>query len=140
MSDHLRLRYEAPCDGPTATTSTTASVRDASSPTELDRARALIRQRDARSAAFAPVRLLFQDPAWDILLGLFVAYEKGTPLTIDAVSTASGLSDVAIRRWLLALEHRGLITSWPHDADLAARSLGLTDAALTMMLQFLQDI
>ena len=61
-------------------------------------------------------------------------------MTIDAVRTATGLSEMAIRRWMLALEHSGLITCWPRDATLAQRSIGLTDHALTMMLQFLQEI
>jgi hypothetical protein len=139
MSDFLRLRYQTP-RAAGAGTAGPDQDRDTASPTELDRARALLRQRDARAAAFAPIRVLFQDPAWDILLGLFVAYEEGTPLTIDAVRTATGLSEMAIRRWMLALEHSGLITCWPRDATLAQRSLGLTDHALTMMLQFLQEI
>ena len=139
MSDPLRLRYPPPQEG-VDRQATTPPVRHAPSPSELDRARALLRQQQIRSAAFAPVRMLFQDPAWDILLGLFIAYEEGTPLTIDAVRTATGLSDVAIRRWMLALEHSGLITCWPNDATLGHRSIGLTDQALTMMLHFLQEI
>ena len=161
MSDPLRLRYPAhhplpdtsPQDGtPPQMPLGAAPLGDAPpgdgagsgieppSPTELDRARALLHQQRARSAAFASARALFHDPAWDILLGLFVAYEEGTPLTIDAVQAATGLSEVTIRRWLLTLEHRGLITCWPHTAAWPQRSLGLTDEALTMMLQFLQEI
>ncbi|MEG3169031.1 hypothetical protein U1737_12630 [Sphingomonas sp. LB3N6] len=156
MSDPLRLRYPAqhpspdpvPTEGapapiPSGTSTRAASTMpgvDPSTPTELDRARALMHQQQARSAAFAPVRALFHDPAWDILLGLFIAYEEGKPLTIDTVRATTGLSEVAVRRWLLTLEHRGLITCWPQTATLSERSLGLTDDALTRMLQFLQKI
>lgn len=149
MSDPLRLRYPPPHEG-VEPSPTAEAARSAPSPSELDRARALLRQQQIRSAAFAPVRTLFQDPAWDILLGLFIAYEEGAPLSIDAVRTATGLSEVAIRRWMLALEHCGLVTCWPNDATLGQHSIGrhsighhsigLTDQAVTMMLQFLQEI
>ena len=135
MSAPLRLRYPTQPPSPHAVPDV-----DASPPPELDRARALMHQQKARSTAFASVQTLFQDPAWDILLALFVAYEEGTPLTIHAVRAATGLSEVTIRRWLLTLEHRGLITCWPQSAALSQRSLGLTDDALTMMLHFLQEI
>ena len=144
MSDSLRLRY-LPTDVDNeehipGQTTPDVSTPGSPAPTELDRARALLRQQRTRAAAFTPVRGLFQDPAWDILLGLFVAYEEGAPLTIDAVRITTGLSDVAIRRWMLALEHSGLITCWPQDAAMEKRSIGLSDHALTMMLRFLQDI
>ena len=156
MSDPLRLRYPAqhpspdpvPTEGTPVAISPGASTRaagtvpdvDPTTPTELDRARALMHQQQARSAAFAPVRALFHDPAWDILLGLFIAYEEGTPVTIDGVRATTGLSEVAVRRWLLTLEHRGLVTGSPQTATLSQRSLGLTDEALTRMLQFLREI
>lgn len=156
MSAPLRLRYPTEPSSPNAVPAETTPLQmppetsargvgtetdvDPSSPPELDRARALMHQQQARSTAFASVQALFQDPAWDILLALFVAYEEGAPLTIDAVRAATGLSEVTIRRWLLTLEHRGLITCWPQSEPLSRRSLGLTDDALTMMLHFLQEI
>lgn len=131
MNGNLRLQY-APDDAD--------DLQDTSEPSELERARAVLRQRQIRTAMFNPVRTLFQDPAWDILLGLFVAHEEGTPQSIEAIRIATTLPIAAVRRWVLAMEQLGMVTCWPHDAEFAKRSIGLTDESVGMMLRFLQEM
>ncbi len=132
MTGTLRLQYAVSDDG--------IDSLDTAEPSELDRARAVLRQRQIRLATFSPVRALFQDPAWDILLGLFVAHEEGSVQSVEAIRIATALPIAAVRRWVLAMEQQGMVTCWPTDADFAMRSIGLTDEAVGMMLRFLQEM
>ncbi len=136
MTSALRLKYVARTD----TTTDTDTALDAGEPSEVDRARAVLRQRQIRLATFGPVQTLFQDHAWDILLGLFVAHEDARPQSIEAICAATALPIVAVRRWVLAMEQLGMVTCWPHDADFTKRSVGLTDETIGMMLRFLQEM
>lgn len=106
-------------------------------PTEVERARAVLRQRRTRAAAFASVRKLFHDPAWEIMLAMFIAQEEGESLTVEDIGAAVGLPGATVRRWLLALEQQALIHCWPRDQAPATRFAGLTDSANAMMLRFL---
>ncbi|WP_267394662.1 MULTISPECIES: hypothetical protein [unclassified Sphingomonas] len=77
-------------------------------PSDLDRARALFAQRRARDAAAGQDADLFSDPAWDILLALFIAHAEGRSLAdTDACATAC-VAPAAALRWLDVLGVRGL--------------------------------
>lgn len=108
-------------------------------PTELARARTLLRHRRLRAAAFDSVQTLFRDPAWDILLGLFIAQEEGQPQTIADAAALSDLSDQAAGRWVRALEQAGLVDCRSAEAAPVPQSIGLTDGAVDMMLSFLAE-
>jgi DNA-binding MarR family transcriptional regulator len=52
---------------------------------------------------------LFRDPAWDMLLELFVASERGEGLTVTSLSHASGVPLTTALRHLQRMEEFGLI-------------------------------
>ena len=52
---------------------------------------------------------LFRDPAWDMLLELFVANERGVCLSVSSVCYASGVPMTTALRQLTRLEEQGLI-------------------------------
>lgn len=108
-------------------------------PTDLERARALRQHRQLRTAAFSPVRRLFHDPAWDLILGLFIAHEEGVPVTIGEAAMLAGLKADAGERWVRALQEEGLVKDWPSEDATAVRSIGLTSQAVAMMVGFLAD-
>jgi hypothetical protein len=52
---------------------------------------------------------IFADPAWDLLLELFVADAHGRRLTGHDVSRRCGIAPTVLSRWLLVISERGLI-------------------------------
>lgn len=53
---------------------------------------------------------LFRDPAWDMLLELFVAYQNGRPVSVTSLCYASGVPPTTALRHLSRMEEHGLIT------------------------------
>lgn len=78
-------------------------------PTNLDRVRALYAQRRHRDSAAGPDGDLFADPAWDLLLALFIAREEGRWLTEADACAATCVAPAAALRWLGVLGARGLV-------------------------------
>lgn len=52
---------------------------------------------------------LFRDPAWDMLLELFVAHDRGEPVSVSSLCYASGVPPTTALRHLARLEEHGLI-------------------------------
>ena len=52
---------------------------------------------------------LFADPAWDILLGLYCARNRGERITVTTVAQSFGLAQATSFRWLNELEKAGLV-------------------------------
>src|SRR5205085_10240642 len=53
---------------------------------------------------------LFGEPAWDLLLAMFVARERGQPMILCRAYKAAGVSDTTGRRLLDRMEEDGLVT------------------------------
>lgn len=60
---------------------------------------------------------LFRDPAWDMLLELFVAHERNEALTISSLCYASGVPLSTGTRQVQRLEDFGLVTRKDDGAD-----------------------
>ena len=95
-------------------------------------ARNLFLARRKRDEQFEPLRF-FSDPAWDMLLDLFIAHCEGKRLTVSGAGLASHTPTSTAIRWIAALEKGGLIerTRDPRDSrrqfiDLTQRGLDLT--------------
>lgn len=52
---------------------------------------------------------LFADPAWDILLHLFIAGEESRPVSISALCAAAGVPATTALRWIQSMIDKGLI-------------------------------
>jgi DNA-binding MarR family transcriptional regulator len=63
--------------------------------------------RTARNSTFNDN--LFGEPAWDILLLLYVALHEGDRLTVGAVCNESGVPDTTALRWIDRLVELGLV-------------------------------
>lgn len=85
--------------------------------TALDRAKAYYRKRRAREHMFGNA-VLFADPAWDILIDLFIASEEGRQVSVSSACIAAAVPDSTALRWVTVLENCGLIvrTNDPFDA------------------------
>jgi DNA-binding MarR family transcriptional regulator len=75
---------------------------------QLEAARAMRRARRRRSRFFLPT--MFSDPAWDILLELYIAECEQRRLSIADLSDRSGVPGTTALRWLEAFEKETLVT------------------------------
>lgn len=65
---------------------------------------------------------LFADPAWDMLLSLFIAAERSEALSISRLCATAGVAQTTALRWLEQLEQSQLVMRSPDLAD-ARRTL-----------------
>lgn len=72
---------------------------------------------------------LFGEPAWDILLELFVAGEEGTPVALSSAGIGSMVPPTTALRWLRLLEERGIVLRRLDPADGRRTHVALSEAA-----------
>lgn len=85
-----------------------------------------IRLRRRREALFGSG--LFADPAWDILLELWVAEHQQTKLSVSSICHVSAVPPTTALRWLERLERDGWVTRSADVRDGRRWWLALTDA------------
>jgi DNA-binding MarR family transcriptional regulator len=81
-----------------------------------DIAAAMQAMRRRRDSLFG--RDLFGEPAWDILLDLYLAEKSGRPLALSTVGSLAGVPQTTAFRWMTQLLERGFIVreADPNDA------------------------
>ncbi|MEN2787074.1 hypothetical protein ACFOKI_07855 [Sphingomonas qilianensis] len=106
-------------------------------PTAHDTATRMLAFNTARLAAFAPHGLIVSDAAWDVLLALFVAQERGLRLTIATLCDELPMPRASTLRWVRALHASGLLQEDDRSAGLtaAARLTPAADAALRGLIE-----
>jgi hypothetical protein len=106
---------------------------------DRERARAwaerLYAERRRRDAHFPPD--LFGEPAWDLLLAMFTARERGQAMILCRAYRVAGVSDTTGRRLLDRMETDGLITRRRAPRSRKMRLVELTDRAVELLLQYL---
>ena len=100
------------------------------------RARAEMRARIHRGLFFK--ESLFSDPAWDILLDLFIATTDGGRRTVSTVGLAGNVPQTTALRWVSALEAEGLIVREPDPLDGRRVFLDLSEAGFAAMTRYFQ--
>lgn len=83
---------------------------------------------------------IFGEPAWDMLLALYVAELTRERYTVTQVASYSGGSASTALRWISCLESEGYIRQWPHLADGRCHFLGLTNKARAELDAYFQNI
>jgi len=91
----------------------------------------MLRCRGERDRLLGPD--LFGEPAWTILLTLFLAFEEGRPVSTAAMCAAKG-APIPAERWLRTLEAEGKIILDGAGRDETARLSPETAAALRTLL------
>ena len=81
---------------------------------------------------------LFADPAWDVLLDLFVAEYAGRKVSVSSACLAAGVPLSTALRWLSKLEAKGLVVRRPDDQDARRTHVMLTDDAIERIHSLLQ--
>ena len=98
-------------------------------------AQAILADRKRRLAIFNGG--MFGEPAWDILLTLFVVDHDGPRLTIGRLIQLTGGAPTTALRWLEYLEDQGLIARYKHPTDARASIAQLTDKARQALVAYL---
>ena len=96
-------------------------------------------QREIRPA-FLGNDELFGEPAWDILLDLFIRQSKEEKVSVRAVSIKGERPATTALRWFLILEERGLIAKEPDPDDSSLAVLHFTATGYEAMLRYFEAI
>jgi len=81
--------------------------------------------------------MLFADPAWDILLELYIMRVANKPVRVKNACLASGVPATTALRWIGLLQEQGLIERSADTTDHRVRWVSLTDHAFRTMHQLL---
>ena len=84
-----------------------------------------MRARDERDRVFGAD--LFFDPAWNMLLDLYVNERRGSVVSVSSLCIAARVPSTTALRWLTMLEKRGLIGRRADDYDRRRSFLFLTE-------------
>jgi DNA-binding MarR family transcriptional regulator len=106
--------------------------------TALERAQALYDLRRARDTFFGRNADLFSEPAWDILLDLFIAHERGIRVSVGSACIGACVSQSTGLRWIATLEHRGLVKRESDALDGRRTFVSLTPEARVALVSYLE--
>jgi DNA-binding MarR family transcriptional regulator len=98
----------------------------------------IILARRIRAGVLAP--RLFSEPAWDLLLILFLARLRRQRMTIRQLARGTGVSEPMAARWLDALDHEGLLRHRPAaQGDARTGFVELSQAGSRAMQRWLDE-
>ncbi len=111
--------------------STDEAECDASKASLIDRVERTIFTRQQR-VKFFPAEL-FADPAWDMLIGIFLRELNQQRTTVSSLCVASQVPPTTALRWIRTISDRGMFTRRPDPVDGRRIFVELTDSALTAL-------
>lgn len=95
--------------------------------------------RRLREAVFED-RSLFGEPAWNVLLDLFIAERQGKRMSVKSACIGAAVPLTTAFRWLRILEERGYVHR-EHDGSDARRSyISLTPMGLERMTKYFTQL
>lgn len=112
-----------------------AVARDARIESLKDYARYLYRVRRKRDGLY---RDLFADPAWDMMLDLFVGQSDQYLPSVTSVCIAACVPATTALRWITLMLERSIITKSPDPFDRRRSFIALTPEAYAYMVDYLQ--
>lgn len=100
-------------------------------------AMSIYRARRRRSKFFDAS--LFSEPAWDMLLDLFVANVRGRKVSVTSLCRAAEVSDATGLRWIEMLESKGLVRRRSVSEDGRLRFVELSDGGFEAVCKYVLD-
>ena len=97
----------------------------------------IIRARRARTGLFRPE--LFSDPAWDMLLVLFLASAREQWISVLELAEATATPISTAVRWIDVLERDGLVQRNSDPASARRDDVGLSVRGKAAIFQWLED-
>jgi hypothetical protein len=107
--------------------------------TTLETARRLYKARQLRTD-FVGEKDLFGEPAWDILLDLFIRQAGAEPFSVEDAVINANTSRATGLRWVQALMHHGLVAIAPAAIDTDQQLVQLTPAGFEGMSRYLESV
>jgi hypothetical protein len=104
------------------------------------RAKRLYADRRRRDRVFGSNARHFQEPAWDMLLDLFVAQAEDKPVSISSACVAACVPPTTGLRWIGFLKDAGMVQENADERDRRRRFVSLTPAMLSMMTHYLSEL
>ena len=98
-------------------------------------ARQIYRHRRRRRELFGSK--LFGEPAWDILLDLFIAAKEGKRVSVTSACIAADVPSTTALRWIGLLEKEGLIIRENDEADARRVFIRLSADCHARMIEYL---
>ncbi|MFN3553523.1 MAG: MarR family transcriptional regulator [Novosphingobium meiothermophilum] len=109
------------------------------SPVWAEVARATYRDRRKRGEIFNDPAL-FGEPAWDILLDLFIAAKERKRLPVTSACIGAAVPATTALRWLTVLEDKGLIVRENDNADARRVFVRLSSEGYEKMVTYFSDV
>jgi len=81
---------------------------------------------------------LFAEPAWDMLLDLYIQRHHGRAVSIHSLCIAAAVPQTTALRWIGKLETGGLVHRHPCRQDNRVVHITLSEQALALMEQYLR--
>jgi hypothetical protein len=104
--------------------------------TNVDLAERIFASRGHRAEIFGSN--MFVDPAYDILLYMFIMAGRGQMSDVGGVCRASGAPDATALRYIKSLVEKGYINRAPHPYDKRISNLTITPMATNLMNEWLR--
>lgn len=104
----------------------------------VDVARQLAEQRRSRKVFMSAA--LFHEPAWDLLLMLFIAHEDGRTLGCKDLVAMVDAPVTTSQRWIDQLVHMRMLTRETDDGDRRRVHLGLSEKGQQAMTRYLRSL
>jgi DNA-binding MarR family transcriptional regulator len=96
--------------------------------------RKAIRARRLRSRPFPDV--LFEDPAWDMLLDLYAAHLERAQVSVSSLCIAAAVPPSTALRWISKMTEDGLFIREPDPFDRRRAFMALSEASLDRMNRY----
>ncbi len=93
--------------------------------------------RRSRDRCFAAN--IFAEPAWDMLLDLYVQHHRGRPVSIHSLCIAAAVPATTALRWIGKLDDCGLVARERSARDHRVIHVALTDHGLAAMERYLSE-
>ena len=104
----------------------------------LARAEKLYRLRRQRARHFDDS--LFGEPAWDLLLDLFIQGERGAPVSVSSACVAAAVPTTTALRWISTLMSKGLVDRTTDQKDGRRSLIKLSQRGRQMMTSLLERV
>jgi DNA-binding MarR family transcriptional regulator len=103
----------------------------------IEIARAILEDRERRARIFNAG--MFGEPAWELLLHLYVTDQDGPRMTIGRLIESSDCPQTTALRWLHYLQDQGLIEKREHPGDARTAFVTLTNKAREALDLYLSE-
>lgn len=112
-------------------------------PTEdivTEAAKALYAARRRRARHFPDISVMFEEPAWDILLDLFVSERENRAVSVSSACLAAYVPPTTALRWIGVLEQHGAVWREPDQSDRRRINLRLSEGTRSAMYAYITEV